>query len=173
MEPAGVGTTAGKAGPQSGGAEVLGRAIWYSSPALQPLINVLRFQSNWHLPSPDWSCISAPVESKRPHIGEREGKKIKTVPILGLWGKSEMDADLENGILWILPKKLCFSIGMHCVLNGNSRQKGKSLLFQPGHSWNLIYSWWWKPCPRFLQVLGNLLVKCYILDIDQGVNTNF
>lgn len=69
---------------------------------------------------------------------------MKAVPFffffLTVEGNKEMDADLENGILWILPKKQSCSIGMHCVLNVNSRKKGESLLFQPGHTWNLIYS---------------------------------
>lgn len=53
-----------------------------------------------------------------------------------------MDADLENGILWILPKKQSCSVGMRCVLNVNSREKGKSLLFfskgTPGIEYILI-----------------------------------
>lgn len=40
-----------------------------------------------------------------------------------------MDADLENGILWILPKKQSCSVGMRCILNVNSREERKSLLF--------------------------------------------
>lgn len=66
---------------------------------------------------------------------------MKAVPdFLTFEGNKEMAPDLENGILWLLLKKQPCSIGMHCVLNANSREKGKSLLFQPGSTWNLIYT---------------------------------
>lgn len=56
---------------------------------------------------------------------------MKTVPdFLHLKG-NEIDANLKNWIFWILPKKQSCSLGMHCILNVNSRQ-GKVYFFRQG-----------------------------------------